>query len=140
MDARLTVISGPLVGQSIPLRKGKFLIGREPDCHCLLDDLAVSRHHCVLILDDWTLRVRDLNSKNGTIVNGSRIRTWEVVLSDRDVISVGPWTARVATEAGNPAATTPEVDGDRVTELSTGDTTQFGGPVPQPSYPREADT
>ena len=70
MDARLKVLSGPGSGETIPVLHGKLLIGREQDCHLRLESGLVSRHHCVLLLDEYTLRIRDLGSRNGTYVNG----------------------------------------------------------------------
>lgn len=89
MDAQLKVLSGPFAGRVIPVTKSRYVIGRELDCDCRLNDESVSRRHCVLMLDDRGLRVRDLRSKNGTLVNRSRIGTGDVFLSDGDVLGVG---------------------------------------------------
>ncbi len=48
----------------------------------------VSRHHCVFSVDDFSVRLRDLGSTNGTLVNGERIRK-ETVLTDGDRILIG---------------------------------------------------
>ncbi len=88
MNAQLRVISGPFVGEAIPVNVPKMIIGREQDCQIRPDSEFVSRHHCVLLLDQFTLRVRDLGSKNGTFVNGCRI-TGEVVLCHDDMVSIG---------------------------------------------------
>jgi len=88
MDARLKVLSGPCSGETIPVLHGKLLIGREPDCQLRLDSGLVSRHHCVLLLDEYTLRIRDLGSTNGTFVNGSRIGKGQTVLMHGDIVSI----------------------------------------------------
>jgi pSer/pThr/pTyr-binding forkhead associated (FHA) protein len=95
MRASLTVLSGPFVGQNIAVSHGKLLIGREVDCHLRPDSSLVSRHHCALLLDDFTLRVRDLGSRNGTFVNDHRIGIGEVVLLHGDVVSVGDMNCQV---------------------------------------------
>ncbi len=77
MQASFTVISGPFCGQTFQVPRGKFILGRETDCHLVLDSNSVSRHHCVLLLDDYTLRIRDLASKNGTFVNRDQTRVGE---------------------------------------------------------------
>ena len=77
MEARFSVISGPFRGQAFQIAPGKFIIGREQDCQLLLDSNLVSRHHCVLLMDDYTLRIRDLASKNGTFVNRDQSRVGE---------------------------------------------------------------
>lgn len=95
MRASLTVLSGPFTGQKIAVTHGKLLIGREVDCHLRPDSSLVSRHHCALLLDDFTLRVRDLGSRNGTFVNEHRIGIAEVVLLHGDVVTVGDMACQV---------------------------------------------
>lgn len=95
MDARLRILSGPHAGEIIEIRRGKLLIGREEDCQLRPDSEFVSRHHCVLLLDDYTLRIRDLGSKNGTFVNGRRIGTSETILLHDDMISVGEMIGQI---------------------------------------------
>jgi predicted component of type VI protein secretion system len=89
MDARLTGISGPVSGQKVRVPRPKLLIGRAEDCDLRPDCEFVSGHHCVLLLDDYTLRIRDLGSKNGTLVNGRRIGTSTTILLHDDMVAVG---------------------------------------------------
>lgn len=89
MNARLSVVGGPTSGQTIPIPRGKLLIGRAEDCDVRPESEFVSGYHCVLLLDDYTLRIRDLGSKNGTIVNGRRIGTGVTILSHDDMVSIG---------------------------------------------------
>ncbi len=51
----------------------EMLIGRHHDCDVLLDDLSVSRRHARLFFRDGRWIVQDLDSTNGTRVNGSRV-------------------------------------------------------------------
>jgi pSer/pThr/pTyr-binding forkhead associated (FHA) protein len=53
------------------------------------DSEFVSRHHCALLLDDYTVRIRDLGSKNGTFVNGRRLAAGETILLQDDVVAIG---------------------------------------------------
>ncbi|MDA0284142.1 MAG: FHA domain-containing protein [Planctomycetota bacterium] len=73
LHAVLKVVGGKQDGKLIPLNTKKFLIGREQDCHLRPGSESVSRHHCAIAIDDFTVRVRDLGSSNGTYVNGKRI-------------------------------------------------------------------
>ena len=73
LHAVLKVVGGKQDGKLIPLNTKKFLIGREQDCHLRPASESVSRHHCAITIDDFTVRVRDLGSSNGTSVNGKRI-------------------------------------------------------------------
>lgn len=88
MQVELRVLSGKQAGTVIPLPVGKFLVGREQDCHLRPNSELVSRHHCAFTLDDFALRIRDLGSTNGTLVNGERIRG-TVVLKPGDQVSIG---------------------------------------------------
>lgn len=102
MNAQLRVISGPFVGQTLLIDRAKYIVGREPDCHLRPDSEFISRHHCVLLLDEFTLRIRDLGSKNGTFVNGRRI-TGEVVLCHDDMLALGEMTMQVDLVAPKPS-------------------------------------
>src|SRR5580698_5374251 len=95
MNARIHVISGPVSGQTFQISRGKLIVGREEDCHLRLASEFVSRHHCALLLDDYTLRVRDLGSKSGTWVNGKRIGSSESILSHNDTVLLGGITFRI---------------------------------------------
>jgi FHA domain len=95
MDARLRILSGPHAGETVDIGRGKLLIGREEDCHLRPESEFVSRHHCVLLLDDYTLRIRDLGSKNGTFVNGRRVGTNETILLHDDMISIGEMIGQI---------------------------------------------
>jgi len=73
LQALLKVKGGKQDGKLIPLDTKKFLIGREQDCHLRPGSESVSRHHCVINVDDFSVRIRDLGSSNGTWLNDSRI-------------------------------------------------------------------
>jgi pSer/pThr/pTyr-binding forkhead associated (FHA) protein len=89
MKARIRIVSGPLTGQTIELSEGKVLIGREADCQLRPPCEFLSRHHCALLVDELTVRIRDLGSKNGTFVNGRRIAANEIILLHDDLVSIG---------------------------------------------------
>jgi pSer/pThr/pTyr-binding forkhead associated (FHA) protein len=62
----------------VVLMDAKNVIGREQDCQVAIDDKFFSRCHAVINHehDGWVLR--DLNSINGTSVNGAAVRTWRL--------------------------------------------------------------
>src|SRR5262245_50877812 len=88
LHVELKVLEGRQQGKVIPLSVKQFLIGREQDCHLRPNSDLVSRHHCVFTVDDFTVRLRDLGSTNGTFVNGERIQG-QVVLKPGDHVVVG---------------------------------------------------
>jgi pSer/pThr/pTyr-binding forkhead associated (FHA) protein len=89
MSVHLSVLRGEWAGGTVDIPQGKFLIGREVDCQLQSQSPFVSRHHCVLLRDEFAVRIRDLGSKNGTYVNGDRIGSGEPVLSSGDLVAVG---------------------------------------------------
>ncbi len=80
--------------QPISLTGDGSLIGRAPDCDLHLDSKLLSRRHCVILQDRYAVTIRDLDSKNGTFVNGGRIHG-DVLLNDGDSVDVGEMTFRV---------------------------------------------
>ena len=105
MKARLKVLSGGSAGKELKLKKGQFLIGRSDSCHLRPRSDAVSRKHCVLFIEDDKIRVRDLKSRNGTLVNGEKT-VGDVVIKSGDRIVVGPLEFELlfTTDAPVPAA------------------------------------
>lgn len=107
-DARLTVIGGRASQSELPL-KLPAVLGRGENVTVLVKDKEkrISRNHCEITTVDGSLVVRDLNSKNGTFVNGARVT--ESALRPGDSLSVGPLTFRVQyTPVAAPPAQRPK--------------------------------
>jgi hypothetical protein len=79
-------------GARIELGDEPVTIGRLPDCEVALDDRNVSRRHAEVRRDGTTFLVVDLDSTNGTRVNGAGVK--ERRLTDGDTITVGTTTLR----------------------------------------------
>lgn len=70
-------------------------VGRDPDSDLVVDDLLVSRRHAELLRrPDGSIEAVDLDSYNGTFVNGHRID--RIVLQDHDAVMVGSHSFRFA--------------------------------------------
>ena len=78
--------------RAVALEVQRFTIGSDPSNDLVLDDPAVSALHCVLDSFPVGRSVRDLGSRNGTVVNGERISA-EQALKAGDEIRVG--TSRI---------------------------------------------
>ena len=91
--ASLTVVSGPCEGDYYPLPK-KAVIGRDESVPIQVKGSMVSRRHIQIRSEAGSPADRylltDMNSANGTVINGRAIATQtEIVLEDNDIIEVG---------------------------------------------------
>lgn len=73
LEASLIVESGEPVGLEIPLRKMQVTVGRRPECDVRIDSAAASGQHCRIFRQRFSLLVRDLGSRNGTLLNGKLV-------------------------------------------------------------------
>lgn len=85
--AVLRVIKGSCPGQLVELHGERMVMGRHPHCHIVLDNAAVSRNHAQILESHGSYYVEDLRSRNGTLVNGQRIRG-RTELHDGDQLKV----------------------------------------------------
>jgi transcriptional regulator with GAF, ATPase, and Fis domain len=87
-NPRLLGISGPLKGSAFPLPAGEVSIGRDSSNQLWAADPALSRRHCLLVQDETgQFSVRDLKSRNGTLVNGVPVEQQQI--SHGDQIFIG---------------------------------------------------
>lgn len=102
MAAKLILSMDGLVLKEIPLTKERTTIGRKPHNDIQIDNLAISGEHSVIvtILNDSFLE--DLNSTNGTYVNGQPIK--KHFLQNSDVIELGKYKLKYINET--PSQTT----------------------------------
>ncbi len=70
----LTVLDGKSQGQSFTFDRPRIIIGRL-GADFAIDDAEISRWHCVIEVRGDEIRLRDLDSQNGTFVGSERIRT-----------------------------------------------------------------
>ncbi|HTR66162.1 MAG TPA: sigma 54-interacting transcriptional regulator [Terriglobales bacterium] len=87
MNPRLVGVHGPLKAASLALVEGEVSVGRDSSNPLWTSDPALSRRHCTITGQDGRFTIRDLNSLNGTRVNGVRVEQHE--LSHGDQIVVG---------------------------------------------------
>ena len=87
MNHRLVVRDGPLKGSVFPLDGGEFSVGRNPSNRLAVSDPSLSRQHCVIARHGEQFEIRDLDSRNGTFVNGVPVH--ERLLTAGDEIQIG---------------------------------------------------
>ena len=93
--------------QPLPLTDGEHLAGRDADCSIVIDGSTVSRRHARLTVLSGTATIEDLDSTNGTHVNGARI-SGPIRLTPGDEFSLGSEVLQVRRR--NVAALTVKVD------------------------------
>lgn len=105
-------------GDPIPLLKKKLLIGRREGCDITLRFANVSAHHCQLALEQGYWYIRDVKSRNGTKVNGTRVARKRVDPGDTVAIAKHKYTLNYSpVELG--AAGPPPPDEEGISEILT---------------------
>jgi two-component system, cell cycle response regulator len=118
-EPALIMLEGDLPGQVFRLRQGRQIVGRRPECDIRVRERAVSGIHAEIIRGaDGTVTINDLASTNGTVVNGSRIKT-PVALLQGSLLKLGNCVFRFVdsllevefTEAMHARGTTDQLTG-----------------------------
>jgi pSer/pThr/pTyr-binding forkhead associated (FHA) protein len=104
----ITVILNGRVMQKLSLAKDRILIGRSADSDVRINHAGVSRSHAVVTAKDGAFFVEDLESSNGTLVNGKRVRS--VQLRNGDLVEVGSFSLHLRFAEGPKAANSPTAD------------------------------
>jgi len=70
---KLLVISGPLQGSEFIVNRDTYTIGSGDHNDLIIADSTVSKRHCEIIVEESGYQIRDLDSTNGTMVQGVRV-------------------------------------------------------------------
>src|SRR5262245_33955940 len=97
MNVKLLVLQGRPAGKSLLFVPGDYFLGRGPECHVRFNSDWVSRQHCLLRVTSELASLRDLGSRNGTLVNG-QLLGGEHSLVEGDQIQIGPVLFQVELE------------------------------------------
>ena len=96
--AKLVVLSEGLTGLTYELKVDKTTIGRLEDNAFQITEASVSSHHCELVQRGNDIVVKDLNSTNGTFINGEKIT--EAALKPGQILRLGQVEMRLESGAG----------------------------------------
>jgi transcriptional regulator with GAF, ATPase, and Fis domain len=110
LHPRLLAISGPLKDSTIPLPDGESTLGRDPGNAIPVVDASVSRKHCLLRREGPRFQIKDLESRNGTLVNGLAVK--EHWLRHGDEIATGDSIFLFLLEEGDRAMLSSRVELD----------------------------
>jgi hypothetical protein len=131
----------------IVLDRPLTLVGRHPGCDARIGSPRVSRHHCCLTTRDGAVEVRDLDSTNGTRINGVRVGSGRLRPGDELAIARYRYLLVILPPSGVSAIDpdrAPAPEGLRETDPtlnapageSLPDTAQAGHPYPRAADPR----
>lgn len=121
--AKLVLLSTGMTGRTHELKGEKTTIGRVEDNVFQIAEPSVSSHHCEIVLRGNDVIVKDLNSTNGTFINGQKIS--ESALKPGQILRLGQIEMRLETDAAPPGPkkldqTLVMQRGVSLTELETG--------------------
>jgi DNA segregation ATPase FtsK/SpoIIIE, S-DNA-T family len=88
LGLHLAVVGGPAAGAMFPLPLGEHVLGRSPECALRLADGEISRQHLAVTVTGQAVTLHDLDSTNGTYLDGERI-TGEVPLQPGQLVEAG---------------------------------------------------
>ena len=77
------------MNQKILITSSPWTMGRNKECHLYLESPEISKQHCQLIVEQGSCFLEDLNSTNGTKLNGQKLEAYQkVALKDLDEIQL----------------------------------------------------
>ena len=97
MRARIVLTRGQDFVREHAVESALTIVGRDPACDIVVNDIAVSKRHMTIELSDAGIFVDDMGSANGTWVNGVRVRRH--LLKHLDVIAIGNHKMHVLDDA-----------------------------------------
>ena len=95
---KLVVSLDGVVIKEVQITKDKTTLGRRPYNDIVIDNLAVSGEHAVLQMVGADVFIEDLNSTNGTYINGKAIK--KQLLTHNDTVEIGKYKIKYLTEEG----------------------------------------
>lgn len=122
MDVNLVLFKKDGSKKNFSLPSNITIIGRRHDCDLCVPLMVVSRRHCRLSQNDETLKVRDLDSRSGTFLNGKRVS--EATVQAGDYLTIGPLTFLLQID-GEPKKIVPPQQAGKTTP-------QKKSPAPKP--------
>jgi pSer/pThr/pTyr-binding forkhead associated (FHA) protein len=91
--------------QGSAVDEGPYVAGARPYNDIVIDNLAVSGEHAVLQMTGNEVYLEDLNSTNGTYINGKAVK--KQLLQNNDTVEIGKYKIKYINEAPGPRSTRP---------------------------------
>ena len=96
MPKMIVSIDGVVI-KEVQLTKDRTSLGRRPYNDIVIDNLAVSGEHAVLQMSGDEVHLEDLNSTNGTYVNGKAVK--KLLLKNSDTVEIGKYKIKYVNQA-----------------------------------------
>ena len=142
-DTMLVVESGIQGVRVIPLEQEVCLLGAAPESEVFVDNPYISRMHAQIIREGEHFRIRDLDSKNGTYVNGTRVNSDGHVLKRGDRIELAEGQVLLRFQTRGTTVTLPSAaaahDGDLVVDSKSREVWVRGDNLESPLSRKEFD-
>jgi FHA domain len=117
---KLVVSLDGVVIKEVQITKDKTTLGRRPYNDIVIDNLAVSGEHAVMQMVGADVFIEDLNSTNGTYINGKAIK--KQLLSHNDTVEIGKYKIKYLVDESS--------DYEKTMIMRPGSTAPLGGAVP----------
>jgi len=130
---KLVVSLDGVVIKEVQITKDKTTLGRRPYNDIVIDNLAVSGEHAVLQMVGADVFIEDLNSTNGTYINGKAVK--KQLLTHNDTVEIGKYKIKYLVEDGSdyektmimkPGATPPAAQASSTAGYAPTSTGSFG--------------
>jgi pSer/pThr/pTyr-binding forkhead associated (FHA) protein len=95
MPKMIVSIDGVVI-KEVQLSKDRTTLGRRPYNDIVIDNLAVSGEHAVLLMNGNEVYLEDLNSTNGTYINGKAVK--KQLLQNADTVEIGKYKIKYVNE------------------------------------------
>ncbi|MCU0968387.1 MAG: FHA domain-containing protein [Rubrivivax sp.] len=137
---KLVVSLDGVVIKEVQITKDKTTLGRRPYNDIVIDNLAVSGEHAVLQMVGADVFIEDLNSTNGTYINGKAIK--KQLLQHNDTVEIGKYKIKYLVDEGGdyektmimrPGSAVPPPFSPSVSPLQSGHSGYGGGMPPAPA-------
>jgi len=132
--AKLVLLSEGLTGRTFELKVEKTTVGRVEDNTFQIAETSVSSHHAEILLRGTDIVVKDLNSTNGTFINGEKVS--EAVLKPGQILRLGMIEMRLESDdAAAAAAAAPKKALDKTRVIPQGvKMGELEGARPMPTF------
>jgi len=150
VNVNLIVFKPDGTRKDIPLKMGKYTVGRQSTASLRIPLPSVSRQHCELVIDGSRVSVRDLGSSNGTFRNNEKVT--QAVLEPGDQLMIGACVLTVQIDGkpanvqrpgvaseGDPMAETPPAGAKSPTPGDADDTVDKPSPISTPRAANKPD-